>query len=230
MFEEIFARIALDIARIPNDMVPTAILLVWNLAVVFVISRQSFILVHKSKSEIQAAYFSRKVIHFLSGGLTALVVPFLSEPFVPFLLAMGLAMMTYIPHKIGRIFKWFQVEDNISEVYFCVVWAFLILLMWYVPAQLGGIWLAVVPILFMSFGDGITGIVRNILYSKRVKSWDGNIAMLMVCIPIGYFTFGWKGILAAILASVVEHYELVDDNISVPLVSWSVLLAFSLFP
>ena len=78
----------------------------------------------------------------------------------------------------------------------------------------------------MSIGDAVTGIVRNYMFKRRSKSWWGNLMMLAICIPLG-LPLGLKGILAAIIASIIEHYEYkwVDDNITVPLISFLLVSA-----
>jgi len=83
----------------------------------------------------------------------------------------------------------------------------------------------VIPALFLSFGDGLTGIVRNLKYKKRIKAWEGSIAMLFTCLLIG-LKMGWAGIIAAILATIFEKFEFIDDNISIPLFSFLILLFF----
>ncbi|HIP85424.1 MAG TPA: dolichol kinase, partial [Pyrodictium sp.] len=43
-----------------------------------------------------AVYYNRKAIHVLAGGVVALLVPLLfSEPWIPFVLALVLALLTY---------------------------------------------------------------------------------------------------------------------------------------
>jgi dolichol kinase len=75
----------------------------------------------------------------------------------------------------------------------------------------------------MAWGDGVTGVVRNLMYKKRTKAWEGSVAMLLVCIPVGAL-MGLAGMLAGVLATLVERVEGIDDNISVPLVSLVVLI------
>ncbi|HWQ16506.1 MAG TPA: hypothetical protein VNL13_01560 [Sulfolobales archaeon] len=86
-----------------------------------------------------------------------------------------------------------------------------------------------IPILFMSFGDAATGIVRNAMFRKRTKSWWGNLAMFVVCTPIAYYYIGFPGVFIAALASVIEHYEMnpIDDNILITLATFILLLALS---
>ncbi|HEY0087626.1 MAG TPA: dolichol kinase, partial [Candidatus Lokiarchaeia archaeon] len=60
---------------------------------------------------------------------------------------------------------------------------------------------------------------------KRTKAWEGSLAMLIVCILIG-FKMGWAGIIAAIFATIFEKLEFIDDNISIPIVSFLILLFF----
>jgi len=83
----------------------------------------------------------------------------------------------------------------------------------------------ILPILFMSFGDAITGIVRNVIYKRRTKSWWGNLAMAIFSIPTGAI-LGVAGMLAGAVASLVEHFEFkyVDDNITVPTFSFIILI------
>jgi dolichol kinase len=66
-------------------------------------------------------------------------------------------------------------------------------------------------------------VVRNLLYKKRTKAWQGSVAMLAVCIPVGAL-MGVAGIVAGIAATAVERIEGIDDNLSVPLVSLCILL------
>ena len=125
--------------------------------------------------------------------------------------------------------SWFQVEENDYEIHFIIMWGVIITLAWLIFHNW---WYGVIPVAFMAFGDGVTGIVRNMLYNRRTKSWLGNIAMAAVVIPIGYIALGWIGALAGLLASIVEHFESnpIDDNITVPLVSFlTILMGTALF-
>lgn len=171
-----------------------------------------------------AVYYNRKAIHVLAGGVVALLVPLLfSEPWIPFVLALVLALLTYIPHRVGRLMYWFQTEDNMYEVNFCIMWGFSLLILWLLT---GDPRVAVFPALLISFGDAVTGIVRNMLFGRRTKHWAGNIAMALLVVPLGFLWLGVWGALAGLIASIVERYEFppVDDNTLIPLASLAILL------
>ncbi len=175
-------------------------------------------------SDNVVVYYNRKIIHMLAGGAVALAVPHLfTSPLVPTLFALGLAVMTYVPHRTGRLLYWFQVRDNMYEVNFCIAWGLALLVLW---TMFGGPLYAVIPLAFMSFGDAATGIVRNTLYRRRTKSWIGNLGMLAVTLPIGIYYAGLVGAAAALVASLVEHYEIppaLDDNVMITLSTLLVL-------
>jgi len=171
-----------------------------------------------------AVYYNRKVIHILTGGVVATLVPFIFKtPILPFTMAMLLAVFLYIPHKRGKLLYWFQTEDNSYEVSFCIMWGTILTLGWILSE--GNFWFGVLPVIFMSVGDAVTGVVRNLLYKKRTKSWWGNLAMASFSIPTGA-VLGAAGILAGAAASFIEHFEAnpIDDNITVPLSSFIILL------
>lgn len=171
-----------------------------------------------------AVYYNRKVIHILAGGLCAVIISFTFETaFLPLIMASVLAMFLYLPHRIGKIMSWFQTEDNMYEVSFAMMWGVILSLGWLVSG--GNFWFGVLPVLFMAVGDALTGIVRNIIYKRRTKSWKGNVAMALFSIPVGA-TLGVAGMLAGASASLVEHFEFkpIDDNITVPLVSFLILI------
>ncbi len=164
-----------------------------------------------------AVYYNRKIIHVLAGGVIAILTPFVfSSPLIPFSLAMVLAISIWIPHYRGKLMLWFQVEENMFEVNFCVMWGVSILATWLL---LGDPLYALVPITFMAFGDAATGFTRNMLFQRRTKSWWGNLAMFAVTAPIGYVLLGSWGILLAGVASIVEHFEFkpIDDNVLISL-------------
>ncbi|MDQ1274647.1 MAG: hypothetical protein QG610_219 [Euryarchaeota archaeon] len=82
----------------------------------------------------------------------------------------------------------------------------------------------------MAYGNGITGIIRNLKYNKRTKAWEGTAGMFILCIIIGA-QMGAAGVLAGIVCSFVERIENMGDNITVPAVSLVVLVgAYYYFP
>ncbi|MCD6488345.1 MAG: dolichol kinase [Desulfurococcales archaeon] len=210
-----------------TEVIYTVILFVWVIAVVQFITRKLYdYMVSRGMPHNKAVYYNRKLIHIAAGGFVALLVPFLYEtPLLPSILAMILALFTYLPHRQGKLLYWFQVEDNMYEVNFCIMWGIVIALSWIIFHNL---WYGVIPVSFMAFGDAATGVVRNILYGKRTKSWYGNLAMLATTLPIGLL-IGLPGVIAAIIASIIEHFEFkgIDDNVMVPLSSFLVILGFS---
>jgi len=216
----------MPIEAIYHDLIITVPLFVWVIFVVKYFSRRVYDLAVKNGYPPESAtYFGRKAIHIFASGLIALSLPFLfKEPFLPFLSALILALYTYLPHRKKQLYQWFQAKDNLREVNFCLMWGLVILIGWFFDKSF---WLGVIPALFMSFGDGVTGIVRNLKYKKRTKAWEGSLAMLIVCVLIG-LKMGWPGIIAAISATIFERFEFIDDNISVPLISFLVLLLFQI--
>ncbi|MEM0171399.1 MAG: dolichol kinase [Thermoproteota archaeon] len=214
--------IGISYEAIVADLPIVAALIVWNFFVILVLSKEVYkFALRKGRSEHSSIYFSRKTIHFLAGGLTAVLLPYFAhEPILPALLAFGFALMTYIPHKINKLMYWFQDPENVYEVNFTIVWGIVILLTWYIDKTF---WLGVIPILFMSWGDGITGVIRNLIYNKRTKAWEGTVGMLILDTMIGT-KMGFAGIIAAVVSAFVERIESFDDNISVPVVSLIILL------
>lgn len=172
-----------------------------------------------------AVYYNRKIIHILTGGFVALLVPCIfGTPIFPFAMAFVLAVFLYIPHKRGKLMYWFQTEENAYEVSFCFMWGVIIAFGWIFSH--GNFWFGVLPVIFMSVGDAVTGIVRNMLYKRRTKSWWGNLAMASFSIPVGAAVLGTAGAMAGIAASLIEHFESnpIDDNITVPLFSFLILV------
>lgn len=209
------------------DLPVFSVIAVWNLFVILVLAKQVYhFALKRGRSTNSSIYFSRKVIHFLAGGLTAMLLPFVAhEPFLPAITAFALALMTYLPHKINRRMYWFQDPENIYDVDFTLSWGLIIFFTWYIDRSF---WLGVIPVLFMAFGDGITGIIRNLKYNRRTKAWEGTLGMLVLCMIIGA-KMGFAGIFAGILCSLVERVENLDDNVTVPAVGLFILLASHYF-
>ena len=109
---------------------------------------------------------------------------------------------------------------SIYDVDFTLSWGLIILFTWYIDKSF---WLGVIPVLFMAYGDGITGVIRNLKYNKRTKAWEGTAGMLVLCIIIGA-KMGFAGIFAGIVCSLAERIENIDDNITVPAVGLFILL------
>lgn len=200
-----------------HDLLIGLPLLAWAVFVTFVLAKWFY--------RRYSNYRARKAIHYFAGGLIALIAPYIFEtPYVfvtaSFLLFIGM----YLPHAWGRPLKWFQIEGKYGEVYFTFSYFVLFAIFWNLD-----IWIAVTAALFMAFGDGVTGIVKEYYYGKReneraVKGLNlGNLAMFLVCAPIGYVLEGGPGLVAAVYASLVEAFYGVDDNVTVPLGSAAIM-------
>lgn len=176
---------------------------------------------------IDIVYYNRKFVHIFAGGVVALFVPFYHSPFYPLIAGFLLAAVTYFSHETGDRLYWFQNKKDFNDVSFCLMWGISIFVLWIL---FDNPYLAILPALFMAFGDGITGIIRNAFFGERSKHYLGNVFMAITCIPLGY-VFGSLGhlaiggMLAGLFSSIIERYELgpIDDNILIT-ISSSILL------
>jgi dolichol kinase len=209
------------------DIVKAIPLFVYIIMLVYILTRKLYsFMVSRGLRDNVAIYYNRKIIHILSGGVVALLVPSLfKEPFVPMVFAYVLAFATYLPHRKRQLLKWFQTEDNMYEVNFCIAWGTTIAFLWIL---IDNPWISILPALAISFGDAVTGIVRNIIFGYRTKHWIGNIAMMILMIPIGYKIAGHIGAISMAIASIIERIEVnpIDDNL---LISFSVAIILAIW-
>jgi dolichol kinase len=188
-------------------------------------------MVARGMEPIRAVYYNRKIVHMLAGGVGSLLVPLVFEDlWYPLVCGLLLMLLTWVAHASGLRFYWFQTAENRNDVKFALMWALSVALLWWL---LGNPWLAILPALYMAFGDGVTGIARNLLIRRRSKSPIGSLFMLIVCAPMGWIIGGlaqpaipeW-GLISAIVATWVERYEIgpIDDNVLITVAASAVLL------
>ncbi len=182
-----------------------------------------------------AIYYNRKILHMLVGGAIAIACPLVfTSPTYPLIIGMVMAVATYIPYKTGKILYWVQTKENMNDVNFCLMAGISVYLLW---VLMDDPYLAIIPVIYMAFGDGVTGIARNMVFKKRTKSAIGNIFMAIVCIPSGYYLASlaatpipiW-GIISAIVASIIERYEfgIIDDNVLITVSAASLIYVGSI--
>ena len=175
-------------------------------------------------------YLSRKIGHLIGGVGYLLGVLMFSTPWYPLLLSGGFTLLllgarllkpstfrgvggSSRAHALAEI--WFPLSGTLALV---VGW------MW-----LGNPNLALVPILFMSFGDAVTGLIRARVYGKEVKGNWGSVGMLITCLLVGVlFTPYWIAAIGAVVATLAEKYSglsrtWVDDNWSIVVFSLLVM-------
>ncbi|TCT23907.1 hypothetical protein [Thiobaca trueperi] len=201
------------------------------LAILFLTRIPYRAMVERGMEPIRAVYYNRKIVHMLAGGVGSLMVPLVfTNPWYPLVSGLLLTLLLYAAHATGMRFDWFQTDDNRNDVKFALMWSSSISLLWWL---LDNPWLAILPSLYMAFGDGVTGIARNLFIRKRSKSPIGNVFMLLVCAPMGWIIGGMAnpaipvwGLLSALVATVVERYEFgpIDDNVLITVSATAVLL------
>ena len=198
-----------------NDIFNASWLIAYNAFIILYVSRKV--------NERFGRYMAKKAIHLLSAGVSLILCPFLfSDLFFPVLLAGIMILFTVLGHT-RNLFGWFQEKKNYADVYFTATCTLLVALFWNY-----NIWIGVLSCLFMAWGDGVTGLVRYVVYKRRTKGVWGNIAMFILCAGLGYLLLGNIGLIGGAFSSVIEKFEKVDDNISVPLGSAVVMTALRL--
>jgi phytol kinase len=201
------------------------------LAVLFLTLIPYRAMVARGMEPIRAVYYNRKIVHMMAGGVGSLAVPLVfTDPWYPLVAGLLLMLLTLAAHASGLRMYWFQTPDNRNDVKFALMWAGSVSALWWL---LGDPWLAILPSLYMAFGDGVTGIARNLFVRRRSKSPIGSVFMLIVCVPMGWIVGGhahpsipdW-GVLSAVVATFVERYEFgpIDDNVLITVAATAVLL------
>ena len=193
----------------------TGLLLVWNLFVVHYLTKWVYTFVLQYK-DIPAAYVGRKIVHIFGGGITAILIPIFYEGYywLVTVCAFGLACYVLI-RRHYRIMYWFQIKENMYEVHFAFAYGIILL----VGVLLNNLLVGLIPLYFMSFGDSATGLIRAVTQKRHVKSWEGSLAMFIICSIIGYAYLGIFGIAVAAAATLVEKIPGIDDNITVPFIT-----------
>ena len=74
-------------------------------------------MINKRIKKSVAIYYNRKIMHIFAGGIVVLAVPFVfSNPWYPLISGLVLTVFTYLAHRRGNVFYWFQTKDNINDV------------------------------------------------------------------------------------------------------------------
>lgn len=216
---------------IPAQLLWTIALGVYVLAVLFLTLIPYQVMVRRGMEPIRAVYYCRKIVHMVAGGVGSLAVPLVfTDPWYPLVAGLLFTLFTLLAHRLGMRMYWFQTPDNTNDVKFALMWAVSVSSLWWL---LGNPWLAILPSLYMAFGDGVTGIARNALIRRRSKSPIGNVFMLLVCVPLGWVIGGhadpaipWWGVISAVVATWIERYEFgpIDDNVLITVAASLVLL------
>jgi len=175
-------------------------------------------------------YISRKVGHGVGGLGYLLCVLLFSTPWYPLILSAGFTLLllgarlirpstfrgvggTSRQHALAEI--WFPLAGTLS---LCIGWVWL-----------DNPHLAIVPILFMAWGDMVTGLIRAKVYGREVKGNWGSVGMLVTCLLVGtLFTPYWVAAIGAVVATLVEKYSglsrtWVDDNWTIIVSSLAVM-------
>jgi phytol kinase len=179
-------------------------------------------------------YISRKIGHG-AGGLAFLVSFNLSSAWWAIIVSGGFSLVLLIAHFlkpdiIRGVGGSGRSKDVLAEVWFPLVAVPVFAISWLWLKQPGA---AVASLLFMAWGDGVTGLVRSQVYHQPVKGLWGSLAMLIVCLSIAWifiFPF-WIGLVASFAAVLTEWafgeqgiIKWGDDNWAIPVVSLACIL------
>ena len=194
-------------------LIITGLLLLWNLFIIHYLTKWVYNFVIRY-NDIPAAYVCRKIVHIFGGGITAILIPFYYEGYYELVTisAFGLAAYLLFRRRYQRMY-WFQIKENMYEVHFAFAYGAILL----IGILLQNLMIGLIPLFFMSFGDSATGLIRAVTQKRHVKSWEGSLAMFIICSVIGYGFLGVYGIGIGALATLVEKIPGIDDNVTVPI-------------
>lgn len=163
--------------------------------------------------------YSRKLAHALVGVIILFYPRLFDTPLVPVSLAAGALVLFCLTHT-REVFYGVQKRGRLSEVYFAFSVMVCLATGWWIDP-----WVGVAAALFLAWGDGITGLVRYPLYKTQFeKGWAGSVAMLGSCLLIALMVMPyWAGAVGAVVATALEKWGRVDDNITAPLGALAVM-------
>ncbi len=180
-------------------------------------------------------HISRKIGH-AAGGLAFLICVLLfSSALWPIILAalfvvLLLAARLVTPGLFRGVGGAGRNMRAYSEVWFALVAVPVFGIAWF---WLNKPLVALASLLFMAWGDCLTGVTRSQVYHREVKGLWGSVAMLLVCLVISWAFIKpfWIGLIGSGVAVTAEWafgetgvIKWADDNWAVPLSSMAVIL------
>jgi len=167
-------------------------------------------------------YISRKIGHGVGGMGYLMCVLLFPTPWWPIIISAVFTLLLggarLIRPSTFRGVGGSGRTHALAEVWFPLAGTLSLVVGW---VWLGNPMLAVVPILYMAWGDMITGLIRSQVYGKEVKGNWGSLGMIIACLLIGMlFTPYWIAAVGAGVATLAEKYSglsrtWVDDNYTI---------------
>lgn len=177
-------------------------------------------------------YLSRKAGHGIGGIAYLTAVLLYEDPWWPLALSsLFVALLAGARLVRSETFRGVGGSGRLTafaEVWFPIAGTLSIIVGW---VWLDDQWLALVPILFMAWGDLVTGVIRASVYGREVKGNWGSLGMIAVCLVIAWAFFDpfWVGAVGAAVATLAEKFTVsgkyLDDNYTIIITS---LIAMSI--
>jgi len=182
-------------------------------------------------------YLSRKIGH-MAGGTALLLCALLYDSWLwPLILAVGFTALLLGARIIrSSLFRGVGGTGRpiaFAEVWFPAITVVSIAVGW---VWLDNRWLAILPALFMAYGDAVTGLTRSAIYNREFKGNMGSVAMLGACLIFAWCFSQplWIGIVGAVVATLAERFTPMskgfwDDNWTIVLSSLLVMALLTAF-
>lgn len=205
--------------------------LLWALIIAIIIGLGA-VLSDRIFDRVKVSVLSRKAIH-MAAGVGILIAPFVFEKedvWWPLGIAIFFLVALTILHFTRASFGYgVRTPGRFVELWFCISCVVIYASVWRIDP-----WLATAPLLWLSFGDGFTGLARWKFYHiQGEKGWAGTVAMGVVCLLIALMVHPYfVGAIGALVATAVEKVtpsrgRWIDDNYSIPLSGAVVIVGLS---
>ena len=176
-------------------------------------------------------YVSRKIGHIIGGVGYLLCIALFDSPWIPVVLSTGFTLLLcgarlYQPSTFRGVGGTPRLHSY-SEIFFPLAGTVALYIGWGV---FDSKWITLVSILFMAWGDAITGLIRAKFYGKEIKGNMGSVGMLLVCVGIIWIFYpSWIGLIGAVVATLAEKYTPLskgfwDDNYTIVISSLIIML------
>jgi len=176
-------------------------------------------------------YLSRKIGHLFGGTALLFCALLFSSWQWPLILSIAFTVLLLGARLVkGDLFRGVGGtgrQTAFAEVWFPAAAMVSIIVGW---VWLGDRWLAILPVLFMAYGDAFTGLTRSVIYNREFKGNMGSVAMFGICLLLAWVFYQpfWIGVLGAVVATLAERFTpmsrgWIDDNYTTVLSSLLVM-------